>query len=86
MKKEVACRPTSISEDLRNPKVKWATPKSALVVAKLSSDTHFRRLRRWLNKWHSLELSLGPGNELIITNGDLIRDYKAKKAKRQEGC
>lgn len=44
--------------------------KKCSVVANLVSDVDFKKLKAWLSKGTSLELSTRPGNMLIITNDD----------------
>ncbi len=73
-------KPTTLSEDLKNPKMKWFVPKNSFALATMLSDAHFKRLRRWLDKKKPLQLYTGNKNELIIENRQIIDKHNARKA------
>jgi hypothetical protein len=77
-------KPTTLAEDLKNPKVEWAVPKNCFALATMISDAHFKRLRRWLDKKKHLELSTGSKNELIIQNVEILERERLKEALKKQ--
>jgi hypothetical protein len=73
-------KPTTLAEDLKNPKVQWFVPKNGFVLATIISDEHYKRLRRWLIKDKPLRLSTGSQNELIIENQQIMDRHNLAQA------
>lgn len=83
-------RPSTMAEDLKNPKMQWFVPKNGFVLATLISDEHCKRLRHWIDKKKPLDLITGSQNELIIENREIMDRHNlaqailAQKLKKQK--
>ena len=80
-------KPTTLAEDLKNPKKQWTVPKNCFALATMISSQHYRRIRTWIAKKEPLHLCTGSQNELIVMNQQMLDKHNAKKAKTEaEHC